>query len=570
MSFFDSVKLPQSNTEGATGSGGFFDSVKMPSDPERAVYLSELKKESSRLKSEADKANSFTGLLGGTLKEIPSTISKIGSPIIDFVSGSGKRPFSTRAELPPSDSEYQSALKSVSEKNAVSLSDLAQGKGSGTLTQGYGWGERTPILGPIVKAGKKAYDVVDQTTYNFGDRMVNLLDTLDSKKNNDPGIVTKRLSSLVSAGIGAANLGFLPVSAGMSSAEELPVVGPIAKGINYIFGKAGELGSWEADTIVDALPISDNTKKEIIQPARELAGLLNMVALGKVAHETAKDVNSRYTEKLDMIEEKRNNGIKLTRTEQAFINSDKAIKAAETITGKTIVTIQDVKNRISELRNKLRKDIPKGYEEFKSENVPAVKEAVSQPESATKSTFVESVKTPELSPEVKTGPTAESKTGVDIKTEAFERGIQQDFGDVAEYKVMSMKEQSRMAEQLINTNAELAKKVAVGDAVPPEGLKAGSVFTALKNRAIASGDIETLRTLAKSNLASRLGQEVKAFDDSSITGDPVKAMKSVAESRKRNIKPERVKEEKAKIKSEIAKSSPKLKDWDSFIKSIQC
>lgn len=569
MSFFDSVKLPQSNTEGTTGSGGFFDSVKMPSDPERAVYLSELKRESSRLKSEADKANSFTGLLGGTFKEVPRTLSKIGSPIIDFMSGRGKKPFSMRPELPSSDTEYQSALQNISDRNRSSLSDVISGKGSGTLTQGYGWGERTPILSPVVKAGKKAYEAVDSTLYDFGDRMVNLMDSLDSEKNKDPGIVTERLSRALSAGIGVANIGFLPASATLSGAEEMPVVGPLAKGINYIFGKAGELGEWEADAIVDALPVSDRTKESIIGPARELAGLLNMVALGKVGHSTAKDLKGRYTEKLDLIEEKRNNGIELTKTEKALVKSEKVISNAEKVTGKVIVTVNDAKNRILELKDQLRKEIPKGYEELKSENLQQ-KEPVSQPEPATKSTFIESVKTPELSPEVKTGPTAQSKTGVDIKTEAFERGIKEDFGEIADYKVMNMKEQSRMAEQLINTNAELAKKVAVGDAIPPEGLKAGSVFTALKNRAIASGDIETLRTLAKSNLASRLGQEIKAFDDSGVTADPVKAMKAVEEGRRSNFRSARVKQEKLKLQNEIAKATPKLKDWDSFIRSIQC
>ena len=173
--------------------------------------------------------------------------------------------------------------------------------------------------------------------------------------------------------------------------------------------------------------------------------------------------------------------------------------------------------------------------------------------------------------EVPVGEMAVSKLSSDIAEK-----IKQDLGNLPEYQTMNMVDQANKALELIKTDLEKAKRIAMGTEQPPAGLREGSIFTALREDARAKGDIQTLIDLSKSNLATEasiLGQRIKAYDTFRDPTDPVKAIQDVRAAREKNIKGDVQKikgEEVQKIKAEIKKQKVTKKTWSDFISEIQC
>ena len=132
----------------------------------------------------------------------------------------------------------------------------------------------------------------------------------------------------------------------------------------------------------------------------------------------------------------------------------------------------------------------------------------------------------------------------------------------------------------INKHYDVAKKIALGEMPEVNDLRSQELFTGLRVKALAEGDVDTLRELALSETASamatELGQRVKALDTLE-PGDPVKLIRDVQKTRqevvskklgKETIKSETKKEVK-KIKETIKKQA-KTQDWAGFIKSLEC
>lgn len=181
--------------------------------------------------------------------------------------------------------------------------------------------------------------------------------------------------------------------------------------------------------------------------------------------------------------------------------------------------------KATEWQNKKPESKPR-YDEFKaSEAKPEeVKPTIKEPPPQEP---VKPIEQPE-------GATNESRLAQRAETDAIENKLTEDFGDLVDYKTMSMKDQAERAQQLLDADYEKAKRMAMGQEYPPEGLREASVYEAVKIRALREGDVETLRRLAtESTVPRRLseyGQAIKAAD-SRIMDDPVKVMQDVAETR---------------------------------------
>lgn len=123
------------------------------------------------------------------------------------------------------------------------------------------------------EAFKGALDAYVEKGLNFGKKLDN---------TNPDNSRLARAASGVDFAVSGINVLLSPISAAFSAAEEVPVVGVPAQGINYIFGKAGEAGGWVANEAVDALPISDKAKEEVRPAAENLSVLLAQLATGKL------------------------------------------------------------------------------------------------------------------------------------------------------------------------------------------------------------------------------------------------------------------------------------------------
>lgn len=186
-----------------------------------------------------------------------------------------------------------------------------------------------------------------------------------------------------------------------------------------------------------------------------------------------------------------------------------------------------------------------------------------------------------LQPTAAEAPKETSGLAKSVNKDAIKAGLDTGLGSLPEYSRMDMKEQAKMAGDLIAKDPGQAMRVALGDEPSPTShLLPESVYTALRITARDAGDIETLRRLALEskivNNATAMGQRIKALDSGQLV-DPVTIIQDVKESRAKNIesksKGTTAKTKKAivdDIKTELKKTASKRPGWEEFIKEVQC
>ncbi len=177
------------------------------------------------------------------------------------------------------------------------------GSGLPTIQSDTVPGSKIPVLGKFLTKGAEGYNVVADSLNNAGNKFLSMIKALEPGQKN-PSTPIQKATKVVGAATGVLGVAWALPSAILKSGEGIPVAGKAFEGVNYLFGKLGQLGDWEANSVVSALPISDASKKEILPLASELAGLLNQIAGGKIAHETLLDATERTTEIRGKIKDK--------------------------------------------------------------------------------------------------------------------------------------------------------------------------------------------------------------------------------------------------------------------------
>lgn len=172
-----------------------------------------------------------------------------------------------------------------------------------------------------------------------------------------------------------------------------------------------------------------------------------------------------------------------------------------------------------------------------------------------------------------------SKLALGIEAKAIEAKLTEGFKDLPQYSQVKVADQAERAASLLGEDSAKAKRIAMGQEEPPKGLLPESVLTAVENRALKDGDIETIRDLAtKSSLTSEgtlMGQRIRLLGERN-PNSPVSVIRDIQKARQARAQKSFGDPAKAKteihdqIKAEIQKAAPKIKDWHSFLDSIQC
>lgn len=164
-----------------------------------------------------------------------------------------------------------------------------------------------------------------------------------------------------------------------------------------------------------------------------------------------------------------------------------------------------------------------------------------------------------------------------IEAQAIDKGLTLSFGDLPEYRSISVADQAQKAADLVNDNYKLAHDVAMGKKAPPEGLYPESVLVAVEKHALLNNDVDTIRKLATnsklSTEATTMGQRIRLLAERDQTS-PVGIIKDIQDtrearlkSRNKNLKDE-VETTKAEIEAEKVKTADN--DWDTFLNDIAC
>lgn len=182
-----------------------------------------------------------------------------------------------------------------------------------------------------------------------------------------------------------------------------------------------------------------------------------------------------------------------------------------------------------------------------------------------------------LKPVEGTGETKIRGLSEGVEQKAIENKLTDQFGDLPEYKTVNMADQASKAVKLMVDDPETARAIALGNKAAPKGLIPEAVFTAVENQAIADGDAETLKALAKSGLTSEattMGQRIRTLAERD-PDSPTDAIREIQEAREKAAQ--------GKAEAEAKKASDAIKqatsdrisgktkmDWSSFVKSLEC
>lgn len=206
--------------------------------------------------------------------------------------------------------------------------------------------------------------------------------------------------------------------------------------------------------------------------------------------------------------------------------------------------------------------------------VPLAKERAKTPQRKQPVRTVMDKPTPEpKQPEIKT-----SKLASSTERKAIDAKLTKGFEGKPEYAKVSVPEQTKAALELLSTDAERAKRIALGHEMPPEGLLPESVYVAVEEQALKNGDVPLLRELATSSSltseATGMGQRLRMLaerePDSAVTKirELAEVRKKAAEARLKQPVEKAIKKDVSVIKSKI--KSPTKTEWASFIEGIKC
>lgn len=175
-----------------------------------------------------------------------------------------------------------------------------------------------------------------------------------------------------------------------------------------------------------------------------------------------------------------------------------------------------------------------------------------------------------------TGETATRGLAEGVEEKAIEDGLTDRFGDLPEYRRLSMADQARQVAELMDADYENAKAIAMGDRAPPRGVLPESVFVGVEKRALAEGDVETLRQLAtRSRLntaATTMGQRIRTLGERDATS-PVGLIQEVQQAREAAHGPGLEADKAAEvsdIKAEVAKAASGPDKFAEFLKTLEC
>lgn len=179
-----------------------------------------------------------------------------------------------------------------------------------------------------------------------------------------------------------------------------------------------------------------------------------------------------------------------------------------------------------------------------------------------------------LTPVEGTGETKTRGLAAGVKAKAVANKLTTTLGDLPEYQTINMAAQARGAAELLAADPALARRIALGEVPPPAHLLPESVFTAVENKAIAEGDVATIRDLATGKLtsdATTMGQRIRALGERDPES-PVGAIQKVVDARSAGETdiPAATEKAIAQIRKHMAKANIPAEQLAEFINALRC
>ena len=134
---------------------------------------------------------------------------------------------------------------------------------------------------PLTNPGAAPGAALGVVKNNFHDSVSKINDAIDAWTTKTTG--AQKLAATGELGVQAVNDLFTPITAVIQAGTTLPVVGKVFDGVNKLFGAIAGGGADAATAVVNALPLSPQTKKTIMPLARDASGLAAQILVGSAA-----------------------------------------------------------------------------------------------------------------------------------------------------------------------------------------------------------------------------------------------------------------------------------------------
>lgn len=193
-------------------------------------------------------------------------------------------------------------------------------------------------------------------------------------------------------------------------------------------------------------------------------------------------------------------------------------------------------------------------------------------------------KLPAGAPRPIAGTGEETARGLSQSTEAaaIQNGLAESFPDLPTYNRVTDVDQGAKALGVLEKDPESALAIAMGTKAPPRGVLPEAVYVAVKNKAVADGDIETMRSLATQSTltqqATTMGQRISYLRNVNPENDPVAAIQQVQAARAEALKAKGI-DIAANSNEALAEYQPiraatraakPVSAWEKFTASIRC
>jgi len=204
---------------------------------------------------------------------------------------------------------------------------------------------------------------------------------------------------------------------------------------------------------------------------------------------------------------------------------------------------------------------------------------------ATQETKKKETKKPEPKKEEKKPEPKKKKVGKvakSIEAKAKEKGIAADFKNIRGYEPVVIKEQMKLIQELMDTDIESAKQMAIGEKPLPNEIKGAMLIKMMEDYAMEKGDGELILGLANSPILDEIstaGQQLRLIaervpDSATVRIAEIKKEREKAVEKKMNKKS--ATEIKGKMKETLDKklNSSKKKiskaSWENLLLDIAC
>ncbi len=163
-----------------------------------------------------------------------------------------------------------------------------------------------------------------------------------------------------------------------------------------------------------------------------------------------------------------------------------------------------------------------------------------------------------------------------IEAKAVEKGLTEGFKELAGYDPITIKEQAKLASDLVNTNIEVARKMVKGEIPLPEKLKGTALITAMEEYIKTTKDADAAYELANSPLVSgtSLAAQEMRLAAERVPDNATAKLREVKKARESEVKnlPKKKQASIKKLKEEMDKINlPKEElSWNRFLSKITC